>query len=1202
MAIFLGLMPLLGIGQSYTECGNSYAPVGVQPPSLPPPPSGCDVSSPDFSAFYKHMESYVPDAGNSAFNAVDKTIHVNFHIWQDQNGEGNLYNTPWIIARLNQVIDDVNFNYETPSNSTDPQLSYTVDELTHTYLHVELDSIYFYQDSTIDQHLHLSDGYGHNIELDDYLEANYPERQTGLAIHIARRNFSSNWGGYSDYGSIETYYRVNPEMNFSTDHDWWFQEHIGHEMGHSLDLWHTYDVAPSWQQNCNPNYEDFLTDVYDPAWNGSTSCVNMGNCTVGLQEGAACSDNLMSGPTSHHISRLQTGIMHRSCVLINQRNTRYNDWGMPIRDHVTGYSTIPFIVSTDQTWDFSMKFYQDLVIEDGATLTVQCELQFVPQAKIIVKQGGKLILDGGKLTNERYYRDYWQGIFVEGDPAGQYSYNNLGRVLFKNHGIIENARTGVRNFGLTANGQTDWSKTGGVIQSYGNVTFLNNRKDVEFLAYQNYNSNGQPRKDFSYFKNTNFITNDDRITTAPMDDAITMYKCNSPKVHGCRFEDQRTTLAEPWDHRRGIYMIKSTLRLDEHCQTSNCNTPIRSEFKNLNHGIYSIDDASALYNTEIKNADFISCWNGAYLLNASKTDITNNNFEVTPYQFPAPTPIIERPTGLYLHHQTDAYRVEGNNFYHDPNSTGPSSGPDQSYGIVVATQTGNNERIYRNTFTHLTVGTESLGQNRFDAGTFHTGVQFRCNDYNTSSADIYVADGGYTSNYMGICQDQGYQPDDPTLNTFEVSPHYNILNEEDFFAYRYDNNDPAQFPTNAVSQAPPVTVSLEVAPQGLFGCDDFTALQSENVLLSKIQNTYNGMMQKDAELAALLDGGDTEGLKADVVLTTNSDAWQKYMDLMSKAGYVSETVLKEVSAKETGFTDAMIRDILVANPHAAKSKEVEQKLDERSNPLPEYMKDQIKGGKSQTSSKELLQMQKDGYKRQHDQAVASLYRTLLQDEDPMSKVPTLVSVLSGTGDIRFDYDLVELYDATDQAQLADALLGVMDVNHDLDGKQQAAYDRYVSYRAMIKDWEANGKDLMALDASDIAILESYIDNFDRTSGKAMGLLELNGALNIVRPVVEPNVGVSRLAAPQDEDIDAEGLLEVFPNPAKEFFTLRYRVDRAFRNAQAVIIDVSGKVVHRITIVSQEDELIVSKSLPSGTYHIKLLVNNEPYRSISLIIK
>jgi hypothetical protein len=101
--------------------------------------------------------------------------------------------------------------------------------------------------------------------------------------------------------------------------------------------------------------------------------------------------------------------------------------------------------------------------------------------KVIIKQGAKLVLDGGTITNAGDCGDFWQGIEVYGTSnQHQYPSNNptyQGMLIVKNGGIIENAHIGATNWK-----KDDYTKIGGVIQANGGV-FRNNRRDVVFMNY-----------------------------------------------------------------------------------------------------------------------------------------------------------------------------------------------------------------------------------------------------------------------------------------------------------------------------------------------------------------------------------------------------------------------------------------------------------------------------------------------------------------------------------------------------------------------------------------------------------------------------------------------------------------------------------------------------------------------------------------------
>ncbi|PJB55953.1 MAG: hypothetical protein CO098_15290 [Bacteroidetes bacterium CG_4_9_14_3_um_filter_41_19] len=349
----------------------------------------CSKTSDTWTNIYKTKEHYTPGP-----DMPIKTLHVNLNIWQRSDGTGNLSNIPEHIARLEQIMEWVNMKYENVNPNANPPLSYSVESYTDSKIRIVLDNIYFYRDPSSNNSYYYGNYYGHNVLLDNYIKNNFPERTKALNIHLTGGEYGGA-AGYSDFGSIESFYRHNPDMATNSVHDWWFSEHWAHEIGHSFDLWHTYDLAPSWKQNCFLSYYDFLTDLYDitiPCSGGCDICLITDD-----------NNNLMGGAGEGHITGLQMGIIHRSTMLRNLHNVNYN-----LRDHVTGYTNIPYEITQDETWDFSIKFYQDIIVKAGNTLTIQCEVQMIPDAKIIIEPSAKLIIDGGLITNEYYYNLPWQ--------------------------------------------------------------------------------------------------------------------------------------------------------------------------------------------------------------------------------------------------------------------------------------------------------------------------------------------------------------------------------------------------------------------------------------------------------------------------------------------------------------------------------------------------------------------------------------------------------------------------------------------------------------------------------------------------------------------------------------------------------------------------------------------------------------------------
>lgn len=57
------------------------------------------------------------------------------------------------------------------------------------------------------------------------------------------------------------------------------------------------------------------------------------------------------------------------------------------------------IITDTITWTYDEDIEYGIHIEPGGILTIQSTVRFDSIAKLIVKRGGKLIVDGGALTN-----------------------------------------------------------------------------------------------------------------------------------------------------------------------------------------------------------------------------------------------------------------------------------------------------------------------------------------------------------------------------------------------------------------------------------------------------------------------------------------------------------------------------------------------------------------------------------------------------------------------------------------------------------------------------------------------------------------------------------------------------------------------------------------------------------------------------------
>lgn len=122
---------------------------------------------------------------------------------------------------------------------------------------------------------------------------------------------------------------------------------------------------------------------------------------------------------------------------------------------------------------------------------------------------------------------------------------------------------------------------------------------------------------------------------------------------------------------------------------------------------------------------------------------------------------------------------------------------------------------------------------------------------------------------------------------------------------------------------------------------------SKDVLMTKTDSLNTALMIKENELSSLIDDSDTPLMLNNVVSSAPFEALWLHYELLSTSPFLSDTVLIEAGKKEDVLNSAMIRDVMVANPHAAKTPEVMNVLEQRDEPIPDELMAEIEAGKNQ---------------------------------------------------------------------------------------------------------------------------------------------------------------------------------------------------------------------------------------------------------------
>jgi hypothetical protein len=129
---------------------------------------------------------------------------------------------------------------------------------------------------------------------------------------------------------------------------------------------------------------------------------------LGLAHVTTC-NNLMNGGGGNHnfLTEDQMGQI--------QRNLMFQD----VRKYVKDYpydSGNQLLISQNETWNFDIQAYSDIIVQSGNTLTLTCRVSLPDGAKIVVQPGATLIVDGATIDNN-FSTVGWNGLIDIKDNA-----------------------------------------------------------------------------------------------------------------------------------------------------------------------------------------------------------------------------------------------------------------------------------------------------------------------------------------------------------------------------------------------------------------------------------------------------------------------------------------------------------------------------------------------------------------------------------------------------------------------------------------------------------------------------------------------------------------------------------------------------------------------------------------------------------------
>lgn len=679
------------------------------------------------------------------------------------------------------------------------------------------------------------------------------------------------------------------------------------------------------------------------------------------------------------------------------------------------------LIETDKTIDVTEKIYlsSTLRVTSGNTLTILGELHFNLNCKLIVEQGAKLIIDGGKVLNNdldysiipncsrnNSFSQFWQGIEVWGNSsASQTPNSNQGVVEIINGGTIENATTGIRLCEADENGIVVPGTAGGIVFAE-NATFINNKVAIQFEPYMNfYPDMYHPRANISRIKDCTFKTTDQWIDNNQKPIAfLVLNGVDGINILGNTFINEIPELFEARRRGMGIKSNNSSFNVNAYCVSNSipCTLEKKNIFENLYYGIYALK-ITCTNPVNISNNEFKNNLRGVFLSGINNPVVTRNKFDVgknesvtdvvTPEGSTRQT-IILPGYGLYLQNISH-FNVQENEFYSTHNGyCGSLLWKSGIYG----------KELYNNKYHDLQVGVQTSELN--------SGLKVKCNKFqqNLSFAGWGLSSGSI-ANPQGTC----LNITSPAGNTFyHSSDDIWVNNTISPFTYKYHNSPE----TTPVEYDPGNNLTLTTCPLSTYtanACPSKISGKPITQLITDI-STLNTTL---TDLNTNIDGGSTQALLDKV--NSNIRTGQLKNVLMAASPYLSDTVIIATLERSNPLPSGHIKQILIGN--SPLTNKVLNAVDKQS--LPPGIKNEIQAAQTGgESARAILEQEISNVETDKTFAVTELMQ--LYAEDTSGTGPAnIIAFLETQPDINSKQMLVQAYFSTDRCNDAKTLLDQM---------------------------------------------------------------------------------------------------------------------------------------------------------------------------------
>lgn len=853
-----------------------------------------------------------------------------------------------------------------------------------------------------------------------------------------------------------------------------------------------------------------------------------------------------------------------------------------------------------------------IVVDPGVVFTVTSTLSFVENARLIVEPGGKLVVNGGTLTNG-CSNAFWEGVEVRGHSNLSQTPANQGVVELKNNARINHAKCGIRTAEVLIGEDTweyNWNSTGGIIKAE-NSMFLNNIKDVEFLSYNNIHNNSQSIEynNVSKFSGCRFLVDEYLEGISSLNCRVSLFEIDGVHFTNNEFEIAQTSPYSQNNAGSGIYSLASSPIV-----SSTCNCPLNSFnegdpsditaqtlfttssdythpslFRNFKYGIRLSGDGG-IQNPVIRNSVFQDNQYGIWVGAQNATTIYRNKFKIPDLH------LIEQCAGVFLG-KCNHYNVSRNVFEGEENSQY------NSVGVYVKDSPENANEIYLNDFDHLKYGIIAEGDQAENSPVLG-GLQLLCGQYsNVTWSNSVVPNLGQT--FAEIAVDQGHQTYPQVTSSSDLagnlfanastsaspfSDYFNCMGCNIIKYHAHDSNSNSAVVPDNITNNVLVDESNIPFTSRLYACPVEHALLPEKSLLVELVELNDSIINVEkAQYYQLIDGGQTGAVVAFISNLNNSSALIRE-SLLPLCPYLSVTALDTLLDRSASMNPWHLSELLIA------CSPIDPVLLKRINDevaLPNYFLGLINeyqdGGNERLQKETMLKAANINKNR----AFGKLMELEVSSDSIVRNYSELEALFETNNDISESSMLYEIYRAQGKFEEASSVYEAY-LRDTLSADENALND-------LIFEISNNGGYAFA-DSSQQQELQSLLNSEESIRMQVKSALELMTKEPFECDFIYPEIPKSKNNEITEKPIKIS-LLEVYPNPVNDDFSVGFVLPADQRNSMLNVYNDLGQLIEQVDLSKDNGiHYLNARNWQSGLYILDLIVSGKVVESKSIVVK